>query len=517
MQDLHRMMINRLKKYDRMESLWTLWAYYHNAYYDKEFPVDITPHPVYLKDKKNILNISKSIVALREIVCYTRYRASPIYKWIMQPANFWTFWDTLNEMNNIQYWTLDSVEENKHATFELFRMGQQQFKWQTIIPNPLGYHGIHYFLYTDPNIGTIIKNQFWLTTLEFYGIGWILLSELRNKFWLKYDMPISGDYKNLSIEKIQLFYDIMAEDIDLVKTKILSKIQYDEGFEFYGMKELLSTPLLKISKQWNIYYVSPISDLLMRSIGETLFFKLLNLDNKFSGYYWARFQSLCLKNIQYSFANSESAIHFGVDNDLILHDWKKTWVNTDFFLHDDTGLIFMDAKTKMIPEKIYVQYNEKTLDDEVTIWVKEILMQSYETIWRYLKWDFSHCIKPWYADIYPVILTLNDLHLWLGLPWYGIYDKIDIALKTQFKNSWIPDAVLVTYPYMFISINELPKFNELIKLHWISKVMNISRDPKYKNYWIDWIIREFFPEFSFEGGIVTDADLAGDILGHFKA
>jgi hypothetical protein len=84
----HRALKNRLKKYDTFESLWTLWSYIQNAYRDKKFHQFIEPHPDYLEKKRTVIYDSKSIIALREIIKYTGYRASSTKRGIFLASDF---------------------------------------------------------------------------------------------------------------------------------------------------------------------------------------------------------------------------------------------------------------------------------------------------------------------------------------------------------------------------------------------------------------------------------------------
>jgi hypothetical protein len=67
-------------------------------------------------------------------------------------------------------------------------------------------------------------------------------------------------------------------------------------------------------------------------------------------------------------------------------------------------LLFIECKTKLIPEKAYVDLDTTSIGTELKIW-GEYICARYAAIDRYLHGDFSHCLPNGIQRIWPIMLT----------------------------------------------------------------------------------------------------------------
>lgn len=513
--EVHKHLKRKLKKYDTFETLWVIYSYFQNAYYNREFPSDIVPHPAYIRNKQIVLFPSKSIVAMREAILYCGYRSSPQEKWIMQPTNFWDFWDMLNYLNEQAYSLNSETHDESRVSFELYRMANQQFKWQSIFSNYEEYMNIYYFLFSDPELEEVIENTIWLKAIEYYAIWYLFLWNFINKFALKWDFSFIDDWFRdiLSKEKIDKFIEVFSIDIEELRAQILSKQKCDEWFEYHGIVDLLNTPLIQVSKLWERYFCSPILPIFIKSLAEWIYFRCLRnktagMNWNFGSKFWLRFEKLCELNIG-GYLQGQN-IKWWRDSELSRNDRADVkWSDTDFYFAEDNCLLFLESKTKIIPESCYITAKESDFIKELNIWV-EYLCQCYSTIQRYLHWDFQHCIDSGISSIYPIIVTPNDLFFWFATENCSIIGKIDKLLIEAFSNNWLDSKMIKKYPYAFLSIQQLPLFISLIDRHTIGQVMETFVKGRYRHYNVNQMAKEeFWINEHFR--VLTEVNLSDEI------
>ena len=493
----HKSLKRKLKKYDTFETLWVIYSYFQNAYYDRNFPTSVHPHPAYIQNKKIVLFPSKATVALRESILYCGYRANTQEKWIMYPANFWDFWDTINNLTWEAYQLGSDEHDENRISFELYRLANQQFKWQSIFSNYEEYMNIYYYLFSDPDLEDVIHATIWLKAIEYYAIGYLFLCNFTDKFALKSDFSFIDEWFRdiISKEKIDKFVENFSIDIDELRTKMWDKQEYDKWFEYHGIVDLLSYPLIKISKLWAWYYCSPILPIFIKALAEWIYFRCLR--NKTAGMswifgskYWLRFQKLCEINISKYLHNTN--IKWWHDEELSRHNRQDDkWNDSDFYFIEDNCLLFLESKTKIIPESSYITAKEADFINELETWV-DYLCQCYSTINRYLNWDFQHCIDSWVINIYPILVTPNDLFFWFATDNNSIINKIDWMLFEAFCKNWLDPEMIKKYPYSFLTIQQLPIFISLIDRFTILRVMETFLKGKYRHYNLSEIAREEF-------------------------
>lgn len=515
LEKLHKYLKGRLKKYDTFETLWVIYSYFQNAYYDRDFPANIKPHPAYIENKQIVLFPSKTIISLRESILYCWYRASAIEKWIMQPERFWDFWDTINNLTWEAYLLSSDEHDENRISFELYRLANQQFKWQSIFSNYEEYMNIYYYLFSDPDLEDIIHATIWLKAIEYYAIGYLFLWNFIDKFALKSDFSfIDESFRDvITKEKIDIFIERFSIDIDELKVKMKNKQKYDEWFEFYGIVDLLNFPLIRISKLWVGYYCSPVLPIFIKALSEWLYFRCLRnrtdgINWIFGSKYWLRFQKLCEINITWHLQNT--SIKWWLDEELSRNDPQDDkWNDSDFYFTESNCLLFLEAKTKIIPESCYITAKDIDFINELNTWV-DYLCQCYSTINRYLVWDFHHCIGRWIRNIYPVIITPNDLFFWFATDIGSIINRIDWMLIDAFGKNWLDPELITKYPYSFLTIQQLPLFITLIDRFTILKVMETFLQWKHRHYSISEMAREEFG-LNEQFWVITEVNLWDEI------
>lgn len=468
--DLYISWKNKLKKYQKIESLKVIWAYHLFRQFWTSIPGDISVPDEFLKEDKwfRYLEVFFLFIYLRDILAYWWDYAQHSAKSIPYTLrNKYEFGD-LHNLKEAIIWF-----ESKNGidlSLRLFRLAHQQFKWQEISKDYSHYINTYSFLYSEPKINDLTESILWLSAKRILEIGFLFFSGFLSNFIIKIDSEL------VNPDELECFLDLFWITISELSHEFKSLDSDSFSFDFSWLNQLLNKPIIIA---WNDY-ICPIPLVLLRGIFEWIFYKCINNWNFTSQFWNDCFQKLCYNIITTSLTSS--ALKFGTDNDLIKDQNKSAkTVNSDFWILEEECVLFLDAKYTSIPEYFYI--NIQSFEDiNINKFVLKI-KQWLEVVLNYRKWTYLNTIWNKQLKEFVIFLLPFDTYLGFGVPGSTLFDYISTKIYAD-------NPEYFGIHFMFMGINELHRFLQTWSKYTFKKILELKFSSKYIGYEMLWFMNE---------------------------
>jgi len=337
---------------------------------------------------------------------------------------------------------------------ELHRLAHRQFPFNDI--------GIFPIVRASKVLGTdtideIARRELGLSARQFFKLG----TAVTGHFHKKWGLSTIQDYSTigLSAENTKAFFQRLTIPMAELKRLLRGLQRYDHAWA-YTWNPLVATPLIAFDPEHPDRVICPIPHYLLKRTFGGLFYDLINVadfqnpyGNSFQAYIGELIKRVCkpprfelLATKPYDVGGSPS---HGVD-----------WI-----LSDDTGHIFIEAKTKRLTIKARMASEQDALDKDLGI-LADAIVQNYRNILDAVtgKTDWTPDARP----IYSLILTLEDLFIFSP----RVKKKLDDKILPALAAACIDPKVLQQMPWQLGSAHEFELASQVIAQVGIGPVMS---------------------------------------------
>jgi hypothetical protein len=358
---------------------------------------------------------------------------------------------------------------------ELHRIAHRQFPFNDI--------GVFPVVRASKVLGTeaideIARRELGLSARQFFKLG----TAVSGHFHKQWGLSTAQDYSviGLSAENTKAFFQRLTIPMADLKRQLRGLQRYDHAWA-YTWNPLMATPLVAIDPQYPDRVICPIPHYLLKRTFGGLFYDLINVadfqnpyGNSFQAYIGellertckpSRFRLLAMK----PYVIGGSPAH-----------------GADWVLSDDTGHIFIEAKTKRLTVKARMAPEPEALDKDLGV-LADAVAQNYRNIQ-----DALAGRTDWAPDglpIYPLILTLEDWFIFSPRVKMMLDDKILLALAAK----GIDARVLQDMPWQLGSASEMELASQVIAQVGVRPVMS-AKSPEQQGWALMPTLRERFPD-----------------------
>jgi hypothetical protein len=299
----------------------------------------------------------------------------------------------------------------------------------------------------------------------------MLGSAVSGSFLKNYGMSINQDYRVLGIARdasSALLNSVKKTTAEL-RWEIAAQQRYDQDW-VYTQNPLEKYPLISFDPSNPDRVICPMPWWLLRRMSGGIFYDLVNLA-EFSNPFGDSFQKYVGEIIKLTckpprvILLSEEPYFVGM----------RKMHGVDWIISDNTGHIFVEAKTKRLKTGSKTGAETTSLDRDLRLMAKAIV-QNYQNI--------RHSIAgltQWRPDglpIYPLILTLEDWFLFSP----RVNDMLTAHINTLLASAGIPASIVEEMPYIIASAHEFEIISQVIGQIGISSVLSKCIEPDRRGW-----------------------------------
>ena len=349
--------------------------------------------------------------------------------------------------------------------FELHRIAHRQFPWQINVgAAPLMRA---FKIFGAEAVDRILVQKLGMTMQQAMLLG----AAVSGNFLKTYGMSTDQDYGVLGIAKeasAALLTSITSTTVEL-RRETAAQQCYDQDW-VYAQNPLEKKPLISFDQAHPDRVICPMPWWLLRRTSGGIFYDLVNFA-EFSNPFGDSFQSYAGDIIKLT-CNAE---RFKILSEEPYFVGQKKMHGVDWAVSDNTGHLFVEAKTKRLRVDSKARLETTILDGDLRVMAKAIV-QHYQNIRRSLarltRWE------PDGLPIYPLILTLED--------WFFFSPRVKEMLTAHIKGLLaevdIPVSILEEMPYLVASAYEFEIISQVIGQIGIGPVLSKCVEPNRRGW-----------------------------------
>ncbi len=320
---------------------------------------------------------------------------------------------------------------------EISAMAHLQFPWQ----NQSTYRGMlrYWRLYSGPTMAQMVRDVMGLDIRSLYQLGVAVTGHLVRESWIdtRTDFSVLG----LTSNDVARFYEPLTTSVDALREATKMAQRYDRNW-MYAWNPMEATPLIRVDATRPYLLMCPIPEYQLRAFSKGIFYALVNAPD-FANAFGHAFERYIGDVLRAVFAGPMFRIR-GETPYAVAKDRKH---GTDWIVTDHTAHLFIECKTKRMTLSAKMAGNDAEIETQLTIMASAIA-QLYKNIR-----DAKSGHTAWPADglpIYPVIITLEDWHLFMP----AVGRRLEELVAARLQASQIPLDVVRKMPYTLTSAED---------------------------------------------------------------
>lgn len=440
---------NHLRKCGVYMSLAVIRAYVQNLQFNIPFPSDTEVLPEYLEkdhvQKTRLVSEWKLAALAREVIIN-----SPEDSLASKDFRKWdVFSGAINKVKDIDGAIAEKHLNQGNILSELHRIAHDQFPWQIEGPNRILL--TRYFrIFSAPALDPIIRRVVGLDVKTIYLVGVALLGNYLANFATAY--PISIDIPGLDRDSVDKFLARFSIDFLSLKERLVEEQDISDKF-FYAFSSLRAFPIIRMQYKGAEQLVCPIPTLLLWRYTAGLYYEICGEDG-FDNAFGNSFQNYIGDCIQA--AHSNEGIKVFPEADFM--DGKAKKDSVDWIVDDGAQALFIECKAKRmtLPSKTELYSSEGPMDRDLDK-MADAVTQVYKTIRDYTDGKYPHYKFNENKKIYPLVVTLEDWHL------FGDNEVLGRKIKERLLLLGIPEGHLFTMPFTICSAQEFEQLIQVIQ------------------------------------------------------
>jgi hypothetical protein len=262
----------------------------------------------------------------------------------------------------------------------------------------------------------------------------------------------------ISHDASRAFFERITSTIADLRAETAKQQSYDSDWR-YTWNPLEATPLVRFDPAQPDRIVCPIPDYLLRRTSAGVFYDLVK-SSDFHNPYGDSFQAYVGEVLQVICKPPRFAI-MGEEPYYVGSD---KFHGVDWLLSDETGNLFVEAKTKRLTLNARIRTDDIALDKDL-VTMASAIVQHYHNILRAC--DGKTKWVPNDLPIYPIILTLED---WLIFT-PRVLENLNEHVKRLLAGHGISEKVLTDIPFTISSAQDFETAVQVIAKVGINAVM----------------------------------------------
>jgi hypothetical protein len=461
---------NYIRRFSLEESLVDVWRYSLHILNDAPLPADYAiGKPPFEPIKRNVWPWELEILAREIVLNATTKGDRSLRRWNDLAG-------AINHIKRLDNEAYKAFGDQRDVLLEMHRIAHRQFPWQIRISvNPLMRA---FRIFGRGAVEPIVIREFGLTMRQVLLLGTAMTGHFQKSAGMS-----NYDCSELSIPQgsARAFFARIKSTIDALRALTVKQQSYDPDWS-YAWNPLEATPLVSYDKNHPERVICPIPFYLLRRISTGIFYDLVNtpdFDNAFGEsfeIYVGEVIGFACKPPRFAIMPEES-YYIG----------SKKFHGVDWVLSDDTGHLFIEAKTKRLTLGAKIRSVNDDLDRDL-VTMATAIVQHYQNILRAL--DGKTRWKPDGLPIYPLILTLEDWFIFSP----SVVDILNNQVGRLLHERDVSEQVLTDMPFTIASAHEFEPTSQVIAQVGVDAVMSKKTSLEQRSWSLLQFMRGHFPD-----------------------
>ncbi|HLC42594.1 MAG TPA: hypothetical protein VJO34_13350 [Methylomirabilota bacterium] len=478
--DTYKPLRNYLRKVGLIESLGVIRAYVQHFQFGALFPPDIEVPDWFLQARSNV---DKKVfeweldVLARELLIHASPLGPPDPRYTLRRWSY--FAGAVNKLKDLEN-EIVSLYPQGSILLELHRIAHREFPWQR--PPNATWLSRYYRIFSYPDLDAVLHGATGLTARELYLLGLAFAGLYLDQFALYY--PPTIEIPGLTRDHFDRFLKHFALDLEQLRARTAAAQELNDNYP-YVFNPLRVHPIVGVELRGRLALVAPIPTFLFWRFTEGVYYELLNQPS-FANAYGEAFQRYVGDVIER--ANRTSRLQFYPEVEYRIGKDRKDSV--DWILEDDSGLLFVESKTKRLQLRAKTEIRStEALESELDK-LATFIVQLYKTIADYRSGHYPHVPYRPGKPVYPLVLTLEE---WFS---FGprIHTVLDQRVAVRLEEADLPREWLNEMSYSTCSVAAFEKLVQVVDARPIAEVMGRKiADPEFRGWLLDGFLSHAFP------------------------
>jgi hypothetical protein len=459
---------NYMRHFSLADSLIDVWRYSLHIIDDRPLPPDYAVgKPPLDQIKRNIWPWELDILA-REIVL----NATP------KGGRSLRRWDDLagaiNHIKRLDNEAYVAFGDQRDVLLEMHRIAHRQFPWQT----GMGVNSLMraFKIFGGGTVEGFVIREFGMTMRQVLLIGMAMIGHFQKSAGMQnYDCSKLGIPQDSS----RAFFARLTSTVDALRVLTGKQQSYDPDWT-YAWNPLEATPLVSFDRNHPERVICPIPYYLRRRISTGIFYDLVNTPG-FDNAFGESFQVYVGEVVEFACKPPR----FTIMPEESYKIGSKKFHGVDWVLSDNTGHLFIEAKTKRLTLGAKIRsINDDLERDLVTI--ATAVVQHYQNILRAL--DGKTRWKPDGLPIYPLVLTLEDWFIFSP----RVVEILNNHVRRLLGERGVSEQVLLDMPFTIASAHEFEAASQIIAEVGIGALMGKKTSTEQRSWSLLSFMRDRF-------------------------
>ena len=462
---------NYMRRFDRTQSLVDVWCYFQHITENRPLPPDYAVgRPFSVPIKGRVWPWELDTLA-REIVLNAGKGGDRSLR------NWKAFADAVDHIKRLDEEAYRADPE-VDVLWELHRIVHRQIPRQIRPTVNSMMRAVKIF--GRSTVDPIVVRELGMTMRQFFLLGMGVAGHFKNKLVLSATHEYT-DPLGISRDTSKAFFDRITCAIDGLRANTVKQQSYGPDWA-YTWNPLEATPLVRPEPSVPDRVICPIPDYLLRRTSTGVYYDLVkspDFDNPFG------------KSFQDYIGEVLDAVckppRFTILPEEPYYVGSKRFDGVDWVLSDNTGHLFIEAKTKRLTLYSRIRNDDVALENDLGT-MADAIVQHYQNIRRAL--DQKTKWVPDDLPVYPIILTLED--------WYilspRVSEKLNTHLRRLMAERGVPQEMLTDMPFTVASTHDFETASQVIAQVGIDAVMAMKTAVERWNWSLSPFLNQNFGE-----------------------
>lgn len=400
----------------------------------------------------------------------------------------------INHVRRLEGMPYGDGPERADVMIDLQRIAHRQFRWQSGSTKRSAQIVRALKIFGGAELDIKVQEQTGMDMTRLLQLGMAVGGRLLRRPVLQLDADYSA--LGIPIEVSHAFLERLALDLPTIRDCTRECQQYNDAW-LYASFPLEHYPLIRVDPTRSNHVLCPVPRYLMNRVSSGVFYDIVNADG-FANAYGDAFQRYIGEVIEKVLPSPR----FNVLEEEPYSPTKATLKHgTDWVVSDGTGHLFIECKTKRL------SLGAKNVTDEAAV-AKDLAAMSQAVVQTYKNIrDAVDGLTTWRPDgqaIYPLIVTLEDWHLFSTRFTSRLYEEIREALTAADINADIVDEM----PYSIASASELETLLQVVAASSIGAVFSLKTHEDYRHWgWVGFLPSKFEDQYAQATALLFPEDV----------
>lgn len=461
-----------IRRLNQLDALKAIWGYHLHVVDKRPLTAGLaTGRPTSVTLSDHLWPWTLDILA-REVLLHGQVNSCPV-------RNLSSFSHLAAAINAIHGLSDADPDPDIDVMLYMHRIAHQQFPWQSGAWSRTSVVRAWKIYGGDP-LDRMVQSKYGMTMQQVIWLGFAT----GGNFLSKWGMTTRSDYRGplaIPLESSSAFFETLARTPQQLRELALPHSTLDDSWAF-TWNPLRLCPLVRYDPAHPDYVMCPIPRFAQERITTGVFYDIVR-ENGFSDAFGPAFQTYIGEVIAVACGKG-----FTITPETEYHVGKDRKDGVDWTVNDDTGVLYIECKTKRMRHRAKDLSNRAELMGDLAELAKAIV-QHYRNIDDVLSGRTKQPIPT--VPVFMMVVTLENWHL-LSMT---VREALAEMVTDRMQKASLPLRMVDDIPWQVVSAQEFEQGAQVIGGEGIAAVLDDKVSPDYRDWDFNGFIHRHWPEW----------------------